>query len=81
MAIYKEPFATTDRGDNFGNLAEYRHGRPHRGQDWSPKSGLTIPAITDGVVNASTEANITMTDSTIAPNTTFIVDLNITATA
>jgi len=49
-AIYKEPFPAKVRGDEFGNLAPYRNGRPHRGQDWSPKEKSPIPAITDGTV-------------------------------
>jgi murein DD-endopeptidase MepM/ murein hydrolase activator NlpD len=49
-AIYKEPFSSKTRGDEFGNLAPYRNGRPHRGQDWSPKEFSPIPAITDGTV-------------------------------
>jgi len=49
-AIYKEPFPAKVRGDEFGNLAPYRNGRPHRGQDWSPKEKSSIPAITDGTV-------------------------------
>ena len=50
MAVYKEPFASKFRGDEFGNLAPYRNGRPHRGQDWSPAECSPIPAITDGTV-------------------------------
>jgi murein DD-endopeptidase MepM/ murein hydrolase activator NlpD len=49
-AIYKEPFPAKTRGDEFGNLAPYRNGRPHRGQDWSPAEKSPIPAITDGTV-------------------------------
>jgi murein DD-endopeptidase MepM/ murein hydrolase activator NlpD len=49
-AIYKEPFPAKVRGDEFGNLAPYRNGRPHRGQDWSPKEKSPSPAITDGTV-------------------------------
>jgi len=48
--IYKEPFPAKTRGDEFGNLAPYRQGRPHRGQDWAPKEKSPIPAITDGTV-------------------------------
>jgi len=47
---YKEPFAKSVRGDEFGNLAEYRHGKPHRGQDWAPGENKVIPAIADGVI-------------------------------
>jgi murein DD-endopeptidase MepM/ murein hydrolase activator NlpD len=50
MAQYLEPFSSNTRGDEFGNLAPYRKGRPHRGQDWSPGAGKTIPAITNGAV-------------------------------
>ena len=53
MAIYLEPFPATTRGDELGNLADYRHGRPHRGQDWSVKAGSIIPAITAGTVTAN----------------------------
>ena len=49
-AIYKEPFPKTKRGDEFGNLAPYRNGRPHRGQDWSPKENSPIKAVTSGTV-------------------------------
>jgi murein DD-endopeptidase MepM/ murein hydrolase activator NlpD len=49
-AIYFEPFSPKLRGDEFGNLAPYRNGRPHRGQDWSPKELSPIKAITDGTV-------------------------------
>ena len=50
MTKYVEPFAPKLRGDEFGNLAPYRNGRPHRGQDWSPKENAPIKAITDGTV-------------------------------
>jgi murein DD-endopeptidase MepM/ murein hydrolase activator NlpD len=50
MAQYIEPFPASTRGDEFGNLAPYREGRPHRGQDWSPKAGTIIPAITNGAI-------------------------------
>jgi len=50
MAQYIEPFPASTRGDEFGNLAPYREGRPHRGQDWSPKAGSVIPAITNGAI-------------------------------
>jgi murein DD-endopeptidase MepM/ murein hydrolase activator NlpD len=53
MAIYKEPFPATTRGDMFGNLAAYRNGRRHRGQDWAPGAGKIIPAITAGKVIAN----------------------------
>jgi hypothetical protein len=53
MTIYKEPFPASTRGDKFGNLAEYRNGRPHRGQDWAAGAGKTIPAITAGKVIAN----------------------------
>lgn len=49
-AVYIEPFAAKFRGDDFGNLAAYRNGRPHRGQDWHPAEKSPIPAITDGTV-------------------------------
>jgi murein DD-endopeptidase MepM/ murein hydrolase activator NlpD len=48
--IYVEPFAPKTRGDEFGNLAPYRKGKPHRGQDWSPKELSAIKAITSGTV-------------------------------
>jgi murein DD-endopeptidase MepM/ murein hydrolase activator NlpD len=47
---YFEPFPVKTRGDEFGNLAPYRNGRPHRGQDWSPKELSAIKAITSGTV-------------------------------
>ncbi len=53
MAQYIEPFPASTRGDTFGNLAPYRQGRPHRGQDWSPKSGTVIPAITNGAIKVN----------------------------
>lgn len=52
MAIYKEPFPASTRGDEFGNMAPYRK-HPHRGQDWAPGAGKVIPAITDGKVVAN----------------------------
>jgi len=48
--VYHEPFPVKTRGDEFGNLAPYRKGRPHRGQDWSPKENSPIKAITSGTV-------------------------------
>jgi murein DD-endopeptidase MepM/ murein hydrolase activator NlpD len=54
MTIYFEPFPANTRNDEFGNLAPYRNGRPHRGQDWSPKEKSSIKAITDGTVFVST---------------------------
>jgi len=53
LVKYIEPFKAKYRGDEFGNLAPYRKGRPHRGQDWSPPEGSTIPAITDGTIHAN----------------------------
>jgi murein DD-endopeptidase MepM/ murein hydrolase activator NlpD len=53
MAQYIEPFPASTRGDEFGNLAPYRKGRPHRGQDWSPKAGTVIPAITNGAIKVN----------------------------
>jgi len=50
MTKYIEPFAAKLRGDEFGNLAPYRNGRPHRGQDWHPAEFSPIPAITNGTV-------------------------------
>ena len=50
MTLYIEPFPASTRNDEFGNLAPYRNGRPHRGQDWSPKELSPIPAITDGTI-------------------------------
>ena len=47
---YVEPFDKKLRGDEFGNLAPYRNGRPHRGQDWHPAEKTPIKAITDGTV-------------------------------
>lgn len=53
MAAYIEPFAASTRGDEFGNLAAYRNGRPHRGQDWAPGEGKVIPAITNGAIKVN----------------------------
>lgn len=53
MAEYIEPFDKKFRGDELGNLAPYRNGRPHRGQDWSPAELTAIPAITLGTVTVS----------------------------
>ena len=50
MTKYVEPFDKKLRGDEFGNLAPYRNGRPHRGQDWHPAEKSVIKAITDGTV-------------------------------
>jgi len=50
---YVEPFPKKNRGDEFGNLAPYRNGRPHRGQDWSPKELSPIKASATGTVFAS----------------------------
>ena len=58
MTVYKEPFAPATRGDEFGNLADYRNGRPHRGQDWSVKAGSTIPAVTAGQVITNTWSDV-----------------------
>jgi murein DD-endopeptidase MepM/ murein hydrolase activator NlpD len=52
MTEYKEPFSIAARGDEFGNMAPYRRN-PHRGQDWAPGEGKTIPAITAGKVTAN----------------------------
>ena len=50
MCKYFEPFPPATRGDEFGNLAEYRQGKKHRGQDWSPKELSPIKAITSGTI-------------------------------
>ena len=55
---YFEPFPPKTRGDEFGNLAPYRAGRPHRGQDWSPKENSDIKAITDGTVFVNTWTDV-----------------------
>jgi len=47
-----EPFAKGKRGDEFGNLAPYREGRPHRGLDWSVPEGSLIKAIASGAIKA-----------------------------
>lgn len=57
-AIYVEPFAPKLRGDEFGNLAPYRNGRKHRGQDWMGKENSPIPAITDGTVFVNTWTDV-----------------------
>jgi murein DD-endopeptidase MepM/ murein hydrolase activator NlpD len=44
MSKYVEPFSPKLRNDEFGNLAPYRNGRPHRGQDWSAKELSPIKA-------------------------------------
>jgi murein DD-endopeptidase MepM/ murein hydrolase activator NlpD len=49
MAVYKEPFDKSLRGDEFGNMASYRK-HPHRGMDWHPAENTVIPAATAGVV-------------------------------
>ncbi len=51
MTVFKEPFPKKLRGDEFGNLAPYRNGRPHRGQDWSPKELAPLVAICDAKVH------------------------------
>jgi len=53
MSKYVEPFSPKLRNDEFGNLAAYRNGRPHRGQDWSPKELSPIKASASGTVFAS----------------------------
>jgi murein DD-endopeptidase MepM/ murein hydrolase activator NlpD len=53
MTKYVEPFAAKLRGDEFGNLAPYRNGRPHRGQDWHPAEKSVIKGIVDGTVFVS----------------------------
>jgi murein DD-endopeptidase MepM/ murein hydrolase activator NlpD len=53
MSKYVEPFSPKLRNDEFGNLAPYRNGRPHRGQDWSAKELATIKASATGTVFAS----------------------------
>ena len=53
MSKYVEPFSPKLRNDEFGNLASYRNGRPHRGQDWSAKELATIKASASGTVFAS----------------------------
>lgn len=45
-----EPFPKDKRGDEFGNLAPYRQGRPHRGLDWSVPAGSLIKAIASGAI-------------------------------
>lgn len=58
MSTYKEPFDKKFRGDELGNLAAYRNGRPHRGQDWHPKEKSPIPAITGGKVVLNTWTDV-----------------------
>jgi murein DD-endopeptidase MepM/ murein hydrolase activator NlpD len=53
MSKYVEPFSPKLRNDEFGNLAPYRNGRPHRGQDWSAKELSPIKASATGTVFAS----------------------------
>lgn len=47
---YTDHFGKKLRGDEFGNLAPYRNGRPHRGGDWAPKELSPIKAFCDGKV-------------------------------
>jgi hypothetical protein len=47
---YTDYFGKKLRGDEFGNLAPYRNGRPHRGGDWAPKELAPIKAFCDGKV-------------------------------
>lgn len=49
-AVWIEPFSKKLRGDVLGNLAAYRNGRPHRGQDWHPKEKSPIKAVTSGTI-------------------------------
>jgi murein DD-endopeptidase MepM/ murein hydrolase activator NlpD len=65
--VYKEPFDKSLRGDEFGNLAPYRNGKPHRGQDWHPAENTIIPAISDATVH-----NIFWTD--VLGNVVEVVD-------
>lgn len=58
MNFYVEPFAPKFRGDGFGNLADYRKGNKHRGQDWSPKAGSKVKAITDGTIFVNTWSDV-----------------------
>ena len=58
MTKYVEPFAPKLRGDTFGDLSPYRNGRPHRGQDWSPKENSPINAITDVTVFVNTWTDV-----------------------
>jgi murein DD-endopeptidase MepM/ murein hydrolase activator NlpD len=53
MSKYVEPFSPKLRGDEFGNLAPYRNGRPHRGQDWAAKELSPIKASGSGTVFTS----------------------------
>jgi murein DD-endopeptidase MepM/ murein hydrolase activator NlpD len=55
---YVEPFPAKTRNDEFGNLAPYRNGRPHRGQDWSPKELSPIKASGSGTVFASAWSDV-----------------------
>jgi peptidoglycan hydrolase-like protein with peptidoglycan-binding domain len=47
---YTDWFGKKLRGDEFGNLAPYRNGRPHRGGDWAPRELSPIKAFCDGKV-------------------------------
>jgi murein DD-endopeptidase MepM/ murein hydrolase activator NlpD len=47
---YVEPFPSGKRGDGFGNLADYREGRPHRGLDWTVPGKSLIRAVGSGVI-------------------------------
>ena len=58
MTKYVEPFSPKLRGDEFGNLAPYRNGRPHRGMDWHPAEKSPIHAITSGTVFVNTWTDV-----------------------
>lgn len=55
---YKDPFGKKLRGDEFGNLAPYRNGKPHRGGDWAPKELTPIPAFCAGKVTQVFWSNV-----------------------
>jgi hypothetical protein len=55
---YTDFFGKKLRGDEFGNLAPYRNGRPHRGGDWAPKELSPIKAFCDGKVTQVFWSNV-----------------------
>jgi len=83
MTKYVEPFSPKLRGDEFGNLAPYRNGRPHRGQDWHPAELTPIKASGTGTVFVNEWTDIlgwiliysaTLTDKHGVDHNVFILD-------
>ena len=55
---YTDYFGKKLRGDEFGNLAPYRNGKPHRGGDWAPKELSPIKAFCAGKVTQVFWSNV-----------------------